>query len=77
MHKIVCSCARKKEKAEAGHSSACDSGGPVVLWELCNSPYKDISAKEQQSRFSFGNNILVTAVEGGPRDLSPDLLASP
>lgn len=36
-----------------------------------------ISAKGQQSHFSFGNNILVTAVEGGPRDLSPDVWGSP
>lgn len=39
-----------------------------------------ISAKEWQSHFSFGNNILMTAVstvEGGIRDLSPDLLGSP
>lgn len=41
MHKIVCRCARKKEKTEPDHSSACDSGGPVVLWELGRSPYKD------------------------------------
>lgn len=36
-----------------------------------------ISAKEWQSHFSFGNNMPVRAVEGGPRDLSPDLLGSP
>lgn len=34
MHKIVCSSARKKEDtAPPDHSSACDSGDPVVLWE--------------------------------------------